>query len=224
MFRELNRFTILVSALLFFTHHLKGQQLFIQSAGNFGNQLAVKSGDPSESNEFYPGSGYSFGISLNDIKYKLKRNFSFYLGFESFGGGFRSSYSGLGGGSSKSGNFQKYIIDFEFHPWKFKLLSNLFLSPGFEINGTIGKDAVGTYSQYQMGTAIPDVDLNEFKGLVGPLNMGTNMNFSYELKFNRITVAPSYKFSFFLLPELNLNTYTFSHRHSFVIALGYALN
>lgn len=224
MFRELYRFTILVSALLFFTHNLNGQQLFIHSAGNFGNQLAFKSGDPHESNEFYAGSGYSLGFSLNDVKYKLKRNLSFYLGFESFGGGFHSAYSGLGGGSSKSGNFQKYIIDFEFYPWKIKLLKNLYLSPGFEINATIGKNVVGTYSQYQMGTSIQDVDLRDYKGLIGPLNMGTNMNLSYVLKFNRITVAPSYKLSFFLLPELNLNTYTFSYRHSFVIALGYALN
>ena len=67
------------------------------------------------------------------------------------------------------------------------------------------------------------VDLKDFKGVIGPLNIGTNFNLSYEFRYNRISVFPTYKFSDFFLPELNLNTYTFSQRHSYLISLGYTL-
>jgi len=129
----------------------------------------------------------------------------------------------LGGGYYKSGQIQKYVIDLEFYSWSKKLLQNLFLLPGFEINGTVGTNVSGTYSQYEMGSSIPDIDLKDYKGFVGPFNLGTNVNLTHQFKFNRITIAPSYKFSFFLLPELNLSTFSFSHRHSLLIALGYTL-
>jgi hypothetical protein len=223
MRNNLINFFFLGFSLILVSKNLYCQNLVVHVGCNYGNQFAFKSEDPHVSNEFEWGAGYSFGVSLNDFEFKSKHNYTFYLGFESFGGEFYSAYSGLGGGSLKSGNFQKYVIDFEFYPWKISAFKKLSFSPGFEINGTVGKNVRGTYSQYQMGTSIPTVDLKDFKGVIGPLNIGTNFNLSYEFKHNRISVYPSYKFSIFFLPELNLNTYTFSHRHSFLISLGYAL-
>lgn len=212
-----------MGVLLMFINNLNSQNIFIQGGSNYGNQFTFRTDDPHESNDFKWGSGFSFGVCLADIPYKSNRSYTLYVGFESFGGGFDSGYSGLGGGYYKSGQFQKYVIDLEFYPWKIKLLQNLFLLPGFEINGTVGKNVSGTYSQYEMGSSIPDIDLKDYKGFVGPFNLGTNVNLTHQFKFNRFTIAPSYKFSFFLLPELNLGTFSFSHRHSLLIALGYTL-
>ena len=199
------------------------QILSFQAGANYGNQFAIKSDDAHESNEFEWGSGFSLGISLSEIPFKSKRSYTLCVGLESFCGGFDSGYFGLGGGYNKSGHFQKYVIDFEVYLWKIKLLQNLFVSPGLEINGTVGKKVSGKYSEYQMGNSIPDIDLTNYKGLVGPLNVGLNANLCYQFKFHRITVTPSYKFLFFFLPELNLSAYSFSHRHSFLISFGYSL-
>lgn len=199
------------------------QNLTFQSGRNYGRQHAFKNNDPHVSNEFNWGTGYSFGILFSDVQFKTKHNYSFYMGFESFGGGFKSSYSGLGGGFLKSGDYQKYVIDFEFYPWKIEVFKNFFISPGFELNGTVGKKLSGTYSQYQMGTSIPIIDLKDYKGIIGPFNAGTNMNLSYCLNFKKITVSPSYKFSFFILTELKLGIYSFSQRHSLLVSFGYTL-
>jgi hypothetical protein len=199
------------------------QQISIYGAGNYGNLFAFKSSDPHVNNDFEGGTGYSFGISLSDVQIKSQRKYLFSLGFESYGGDFYSGYSGLGGGYSKSGTYQKYVIDIEFYPWKIQPFNNFSFYPGFEINATVAKFLTGTYYQYQMGTTIPTIDLKDDQGLVGPLNAGINLNFLYELKFNRFTIKPGYKLSFFLLPELSLSSYSFSYRHSLILNVGYLL-
>lgn len=217
--------TILLILTLFLglTNNILGQEVSFHGGVNYGNQFTFNKNEPNVSNDFEWGKGYSIGVSLNDVQFNTDRKHTFYLGLESYGGGFDTGNFGLGGGSSKSGDYQKYVVDFEYYPWKINLLENLFLLPGFEINGTVAKKVNGTYYQYQMGTSIPSVDLGANKGFVGPFNVGSNINLGYKLKYKSLKVSPSYKFSFFLIPELNLGVYTFSHRHSFLLSFGFEL-
>jgi hypothetical protein len=124
--------------------NLMGQSLEV-SGGIIRNSFYDRQIKEEEYNidaKFNPGWGYSFGISVDDIKpeFMLLR---FTLRLEKYGGKIYTFSMSPGGDSKTDAETEKYCLGLAFYPLYFHVLKNIHIGLGFQLSYLLGDKTTG---------------------------------------------------------------------------------
>lgn len=141
------------------------------------------------------GSGYSFGIAIDNIKID-STIFRFTLQFDKYKGSIDVSDGGLAGGVMTKAEIDKSIISLGLFPINLQILKRIDLNFGFEVSRLISESYKGTNSGWSMKQHSWSYNLQErYNRFSTLIYFGLCVRLAYDLHIKEsIIISPQYLF------------------------------
>lgn len=111
-------------------------------------------GDTPYQNFYLPYNGYQIGIGINDVPFDTLLNLRFTLNYVNYGGVFRVSDGGLGGGVDFYGSIRKSVLSLGVYLLNVKICKRIDFNLGLEVSRFVYEKIGGanSWTSSQMGS------------------------------------------------------------------------
>ncbi|MEI6697343.1 MAG: hypothetical protein WCO13_14915 [Bacteroidota bacterium] len=212
---------IFVYILFFFiVSDISGQNIELSCGLNRNNYFDTRSKDERYISEITPGFGYSFGISISELKIDTFR-FRISARIDNYKCSLNTAGGGIGSGYKTKANVDKSFIGISIFPINFTVFKKLKFSIGGEFSYKIYDRTTGTRYSFGMGGDSTQLIDNEIVKINKNFIFGLCVNISYIIKINDTwSIAPQYKFCVPLINEfINPEEKIMSLKHNFEIGI-----
>ncbi|MFZ4401045.1 MAG: hypothetical protein ACOYO1_13490 [Bacteroidales bacterium] len=204
----------------FIISDISGQNIELSCGLNRNNYFDSRNKDERYTSENTPGFGYSFGISISEIKIDT---FCFRISarIDNYKCSLNTAGGGIGSGYRTKANVDKTFVGLSIYPINFTIFKKLKFSLGGEFGYKIYDRTTGIRYSFGMGGGRTLLIDNETVKINKNFIFGLSVNISYVISINdNWSIAPQYKFCLPLINEfINTEEDIISLRHNFEIGI-----
>lgn len=148
------------------------------------------------------GSGYSFGVAIDSIRFDKTRRIRLTLMYNKYSGGLTASDGGLGGGYTTQADFEKQIISLGVYPLNFRDIKGFDINIGFEVSRLIQESINGIRKGWLAGENYSNTIQEQYKQYSSTTTIALCARLAYSFKLNEsILILPQYGFYYGLKGE-----------------------
>jgi len=146
------------------------------------------------------GSGYSFGVAIDSIRFDKTRHIRLTLMYNKYSGGLTVSDGGLGGGYTTQADFEKQIISLGVYPLNLRDIKGFDINIGFEVSRLIQESINGIRKGWFAGENYSHILQDKQYSSTSTIALCARLAYSFKLN-ESILILPQYGFYYGLKGE-----------------------